>query len=89
MLAPLDVSIYLNNALSAKHLKAELESDTPLPDAIRDMPETVSGYFKDLDDGAKAEIASAWKQTMVLNQTRVLYTFTFDPVTAKFYARKR
>ena len=89
MHAPLDVAIYLNNALSAKHLLAELESDTPLPDAIRDMPETVSGYFKELDDSTKSEIVSAWKHTMVLNQTRVLYTFTFDPATEKFYARKR
>lgn len=89
MHAPLDVSIYLNNALSARHLTAELESDTPLPDAIRDMPETVSGYFKELDEATRSEIASAWKQTIVLNATRVLYTFTFDPATAKFYARKR
>ena len=89
MLAPLEVSIYLNNALSAKHLSAELESDTPLPDAIRDMPETVSGYFKELDEPTRSEIASAWKQTMILNKTRVLYTFTFDAATGKFYGRRR
>ena len=59
MLAPLDVSIYLNNALSAKHLLAELESDTPLPDAIRDMPETVSGFFKELDEPTRSELATA------------------------------
>jgi len=89
MNAPLDVSIFLNNALSARHLHAELESGTSLPETMRDMPETVSGYFQELDEATKAEIASAWKQTMILNATRVLYTFTFDPVTAKFYARKR
>jgi hypothetical protein len=89
MHAPLDVSIFLNNALSAKHVSAELESGTSLPDAIREMPETVSGYFTELDEATRSEIASAWKQTMILNATRVLYTFTFDPATAKFYARKR
>jgi hypothetical protein len=89
MLAPLDVSIFLNNALSAKHLMAELESDTPLPDAVREMPESVSGQFVSLDEATKAEIASAWKQTMILNATRVLYTFKFDAESGKFAARKR
>jgi hypothetical protein len=45
MSVPLDISIFLNNALSASHFAAESESDTPLPDAIREMPETVSGHF--------------------------------------------
>lgn len=89
MLAPLDISIYLNNALKAKHLMAELESDTPLPDVVREMPDRVSGQFVSLDDATKAEIASAWKQTMILNATEVLYTFTFDAGTGKFLARKR
>jgi hypothetical protein len=89
MLASLDVSVFLNNALKAKHLTAELESDTPLPDAIRDMPDTISGRFVSLDEPATAEIASAWKQTMILNATHVLYTFTFDAATGAFQARKR
>jgi len=89
MAVPLDVSLFLNNALSARHFAAELESDTPLPDAIREMPETVSGHFVALDQSATAEIASAWKHTMILNATRVLYTFTFDPASGNFAARKR
>jgi len=89
MPVPLDVSIFLNNALSARHLTAELESDTPLPEAIRDMPESISGSFVSLDESATAEIVAAWKHTMILNATRVLYTFTFDPVSGKFVARKR
>ena len=35
------------------------------------------------------EIAAAWKRVMIINPTQVLYTFTFDPVTAKFAAHKR
>jgi len=89
MPVPLDVSIFLNNALSARRLAAELESDTALPEAIRDMPESISGQFLSLDDSATAEIAAAWKHTMILNATRVLYTFTFDPASGKFAARKR
>ena len=89
MPVPLDVSIFLNNALSARHLAAELESDTALPEAIRDMPESISGQFLSLDDAATAEIAAAWKHTMILNATRVLYTFTFEPASGKFAARKR
>ena len=68
MSVPLDVSIFLNNALKAKHLTAELESDTPLPDAIREMPDSVSGQFVELDESGAAEIASAWKQTMILRR---------------------
>jgi hypothetical protein len=89
MLAPLEVSVYLNNALKARQVMAEVDSDTPLPDAIREMPEQVSGHFVGLDEPATAEIASAWKQTMILNATRVLYTFTFDPATGSFRARRR
>lgn len=89
MLAPLDVSVFLNNALKARHLMAELDSDTPLPDAIRDMPDNVAGRFVALDEPVTAELAAAWKQTMILNQTQVLYTFTFDPATGRFTARKR
>ncbi len=89
MLAPLDISIYLNNALKAKHLTAELDSDTPLPEAVREMPDRVSGHFVSLDEATTNEISSAWKQTMILNQTEVLYTFTFDPASGTFTARKR
>jgi hypothetical protein len=89
MVASLEVSVYLNNALKAKHIMAEVESDTPLPEIIREMPEYVSGRFVDLDAPATAEIASAWKQTMVLNATQVLYTLKFDAATGKFSARRR
>jgi hypothetical protein len=89
MLASLDVSIYLNNALRAKRLTAELDSGTPLPDVVREMPDSVTGHFVSLDEATTAEIASAWKQTMILNGTQVLYTFTFDATTATFTARKR
>ena len=89
MPAPRDVSVFLNNALKATHVMAELDSDTPLPEVIRDMPENVSGCFAALDEAAAAEIASAWKRTMIFNQTQVLYTFTFDAPTGKFTARKR
>jgi len=89
MLAPLDVSLYLNNALRAKHVAAELDTGTPLPDVVRDMPDTITGRFVTLDQATTAEIAAAWKQTMILNATQVLYTFTFDAKTATFAARKR
>jgi len=86
MSVPLDVSIFLNNALSATHFAAELEFDTPLPDASRKMPETVSGHFVALDESATVEIAAAWKHTMILDATRVVYTFTFDPASGNFAA---
>lgn len=89
MVAPLEVSVYLNNALKAKHVMAEVESDTPLPEIIKDMPELVSGRFVDLDEPSLAEIASAWKQTMMFNATQVLYTFKCDAASGKFLARKR
>ena len=59
MLAPLEVSVYLNNALKARLLMAEVDSDTPLPDVIREMPEQVSGHFIGLDEPAVAEIGRA------------------------------
>lgn len=89
MLAPLEVSVYLNNALKAKHVMAEVDSDTPLPETIREMPEQVSGRFVGLAEPELNEIASAWKQTMMLNATHVLYTFKFDPSTGTFTARRR
>lgn len=42
MLAPQEVSVYLNNALKATHVMAEVDSDTPLPDVIKEMPQQVS-----------------------------------------------
>lgn len=89
MLAQQDVSIFLNNALKATHRLAELDLEVPLPDAIREMPEQVSGRFVGLDSSATQEIHAAWKRVMILNPTAVLYTFTFDPQTAGFTARKR
>jgi hypothetical protein len=89
MLAPQDISIFLNNELTATHRLAELERDAPLPEAIRDMPDQVAGRFVELDSSVAHDIQSAWKRIMILNPTRVLYTFTFDPQTSGFTARKR
>jgi hypothetical protein len=89
MLAPQDVSIFLNNALKPAHYAAALDSDTALPEAIREMPEEVSGRFVALDEAASHEIVAAWKRVMMLNATQVLYTFTFDPQSGTFSARKR
>ena len=89
MLAPQDVSIFLNNALKPNHYQAELDSGTALPESIRDMPYQISGHLASLDDSTVQEIASAWKRVMILNATQVLYTFTFDSGTKTFAARKR
>jgi hypothetical protein len=89
MLAPQDVSVYLNNALRASHQQAELNSDAGLPEVIHDMPEVVSGRFLGLDSTATQEIAAAWKKVIILNRTEVLYTFTFDAASGEFTARKR
>ncbi len=89
MLAPQDISVYLNNALKPTHQMAALESDAPLPEVIREMPEEVSGQFVDLDPSLEGEMAAAWKRVMILNSTQVLYSFTFDPATGKFQAHKR
>ncbi len=89
MLPSQDVSIFLNNALKATHQAAELERDAPLPGAVREMPEEVSGRFTALDPSATHEIEAAWKRVMILNETQVLYTFTFDPRTGAFTAHKR
>ncbi len=89
MLAPQNVSIFLNNALKPTSLPAELEGEAPLPEAIRDMPDQVAGRFTGLDSAATTEIAGAWKRVMILNSTQVLYTFNFDAQTNRFTARKR
>jgi len=89
MLAPQTISIYLNNALKATPEVVELDCDSALPDAVRDMPDDVSGRFVELEAAVAHEIESAWKRVMILNQTQVLYSFTYDPATARFSARKR
>ena len=87
MLAPQSISVYLNNALKPTEQLAEL--DRALPDAIREMPEEIHGHFLDLDAGLAHDMESAWKRVMILNSTRVLYTFRYDPATAEFVAQKR
>jgi hypothetical protein len=89
MLAPQDVSIFLNNALKATHYQAELDTDKPLPGSIREMPDQVSGHFIGLDAPTVLEIEAAWKRVMIMNVTQVLYTFTFDPGNQTFLAFKR
>ncbi|MBZ5619600.1 MAG: hypothetical protein LAQ69_12885 [Acidobacteriia bacterium] len=89
MLAPQNISIFLNNALKPTPHTAELDSDAALPEAIRDMPDQVSGHFVGLEESASHEIAAAWKRVMILNPTQVLYSFTFDPESGKFTAQKR
>ena len=89
MIAPQNVSIFLNNALKATPFLAELNSDTALPETIRDMPDRISGHFVSLDPDTTQNIVSAWKRVMILNATDVLYTFTFDAQTANFTAQKR
>ena len=87
MLPPQDVSIYLNNALKATHTLAELDRDASLPPSVAEMPDQIFGKLVSLD--SPAEVASAWKRVMIFNETQVLYTFTYDPATAGFTARKR
>jgi hypothetical protein len=89
MRAPQDVQVFLNNALKPTHQLAELECDAALPEAIRDMPDQVSGHFLNLDATAAHDIEMASKRVMILNPTQVLYTFTFDSQTQQFSARKR
>ena len=89
MHAPQDVQVYLNNGLKATHELAELERDGPLPEAIRDMPDQVSGHFLALEAMAAHDIEVAFKRVMILNPTQVLYTFTFDSPSMMFSARKR
>ena len=89
MLAPQDVSIFLNNALKPTHYQAELDRDTPLPESIREMPEQVSGHLVSLDAPTIHDLDGAWKRVMIMNATQVLYTFTFDSGNQTFLARKR
>jgi hypothetical protein len=89
MLPPQDVTIYLNNALKATHTLAELDRDASLPPSVAEMPDQISGKFVSFDAPASQEVAGAWKRVMIFNDTQVLYTFTYDPATAGFTARKR
>ena len=89
MLAPQDVSIYLNNALRPTHTLAELDRDASLPQTVAEMPDHVSGRFVSLDSPVAHDLEGAWKRVMILNQTQVLYTFTYEPATAAFTACKR
>ena len=86
---PQSISVYLNNALKPTPEMVELDGGTTLPEAIRDMPEEITGHFVSLDTTAAHDIEAAWKRVMILNATQVLYTFTYDPATGKFSARKR
>jgi hypothetical protein len=89
MMAPQSISVYLNNALKPRPELVELDGDTALPDAIRDMPDDVTGHFVALDQTAAHDIEAAWKRVMILNATQVLYTFTYEFATGKFSAHKR
>jgi len=89
MLAPRTISVYLNNALSPIHQDAELDCSATLPEVIREMPEDVTGHFTNLDETTAHEIEAASKRVMILNATRVLYTFTYDPASKSFTAHKR
>jgi hypothetical protein len=89
MMAPQSISVYLNNALKPTPEMVELDGEAMLPDVIRDMPDEVTGHFVALDASAAHDIEAAWKRVMILNVTQVLYTFTYDPATGTFSARKR
>jgi hypothetical protein len=89
MQAPQTISIYLNNALKATPELVELDGDTPLPETVREMPDTISGRFVELEPAVATDIAAAWKRVMILNPTQVLYSFTYDSRSGKFSARKR
>jgi hypothetical protein len=82
------IALYLNNALSATPELVELDGEQ-LPAEIRDMPEDVSGHFVSLEPEVAHDIETAWKRVMMLNETHVLYTFSYDAGTQRFNARKR
>jgi hypothetical protein len=89
MLPAQNIKVFLNNALRPTMMPAELEADSPLPEAIRDMPDQVAGRFVDLDPTAHHDMETAWKRVVIFNNTEVLYTFSFDSQTSRFSARKR
>lgn len=83
------ISVYLNNALSATPELVELDGGADLPGEIRDMPQDVAGHFVSLEPEVAHDIEAAWKRVMMLNETQVLYTFSYDATTQRFSARKR
>jgi len=89
MLPAQNIKVFLNNALRPTMMPAELEADNPLPEAIRDMPDLVTGRFVDLDPTTHHDVETAWKRVVIFNKTDVLYTFTFDSQSSRFSARKR
>ncbi|MBS1858293.1 MAG: hypothetical protein JST11_23175 [Acidobacteria bacterium] len=89
MLAPQNVSVYLNNALKATPQLAELDCEQALPEAVREMPDEVHGHFVALDPALAHDMETAWKRVMILNATQVLYTFRYEPATEEFIAIKR
>ncbi len=89
MHAPQSISVYLNNALKPMTQDAELDRDAALPDAIREMPDDVTGHFTNLDDATAHEIETAWKRVMHAGTTtHVLYTFTYDAAGQTFTAHE-
>ena len=89
MLAAQTISVFLNNALKATPQLAELDCESPLPEAVREMPEEVRGHFVEVDAALAHEMESAWKRVMMLNSTHVLYSFRYDAETGNFVATKR
>ena len=88
-MVPQSISEYLNNALKPTPELVELDGEAALPDAIRDMPEAVTGHFVALEPTVAHDIEAAWKRVMMLNATQVLYTFTYNPTAGTFSAHKR
>lgn len=65
---------------------------SPAKNRVRVQPELTGGeplLRKDWDASLMHAIEVAWKRVMILNPSHVLYTFTFDPQTSAFAARKR
>lgn len=82
------ISVYLNNALKATPQLAELV-ESPLPEAVREMPEEIHGHFVELPPNLAQDMEAAWKRVAIFNSTQVLYTFRYDPATGDFVATKR
>lgn len=89
MLAAQTISVFLNNALKATPQVAELDCESPLPEAVREMPEEIHGHFVEVDPALAHDIEAAWKRVMMLNSTHVLYSFRYDAATGDFVATKR
>jgi hypothetical protein len=89
MLAAQTISVFLNNALKATPQLAELDCESPLPEAVREMPEEIHGHFVEVDPTLAHEMEAAWKRVMMLNSTHVLYTFRYEAASGNFVATKR